>query len=880
MNAHFKMNSFAKKSLGVCVVLQLAVLALSAQKVMNLGSLPLWFEASPGPADVSSQFVAHGCDSEFLISSSGAEIVLRETGGKTVSTHMQFVGVNPSAGISGDAGLGGKINYLIGNDPARWQPGLAAFVRVRVEKIYPGINVVYYGNQQRLEYDFELAPGVKPEAIVIRFDGADKISVNDQGELVVKLDGREIIQHQPVAYQVSGNNRHAVQVGYKILDARTVAFSVGRYDSQLPLVIDPVLAYSTFFGGNNNDIAWAVALDTNDNSVYIAGQTLSTKITSTLPFATPGAFQTNFPGGRATGDAFVAKFNNSATNLIYCTYLGGSGADVAKALAVDAAGHAFVAGATLSTNFPVKNYVVYQNFNGSKIAGQFDPTVNLYPSDAFVSELETNGSSLIYSTYLGGESSDAALGLALDPDDNVYVTGYTYSTNFPVTSNALMPKFASVNNFYLGCNAFVAEIPAGGNTLNYSSYLGGTNVDVGYAIAFNNDYVAVAGSTCSSNFPAINSIQQYVSTNDYYNGSLLNGRTNNVNNNLQITPFVTDAFVTLFQANGTGLSPLYSTFLGGTNTDLAYGVAVDPSGNAYVVGGTTSTNFPSSTNGVALSSYVQTNTTGLFITNAFLTQIQWTGGHPYIGYSRTFGGFGNDVATGVALDAAGNVFIGGFTSSWTNYNATTGNLIGALSYTNTALGGNNNVNVFVTAFKSDFSGLLYSADFGSSSGDWGYGIAVDAADSVYVVGQTKSSTGSSIGFPVFNAWEPIPPDDNNGFLTKIWLAPPALPELTTTNTGTNLLVSWSAVPLAQINANTFYLETTTNLISGVLFTTNLVSTNVIISTSLIGATNWTIVKQKPFSTNEIVGGITNQTYTYTFDPTNQMRFFRLQSTNY
>ena len=870
MNARFKMNSFVKKFLGVGIVLQLAVWVLPAQTRMNLGSLPLWFETAQNGA-AATQFVARGRDSEITISADGVQFELRQSNQQVGSARMGFAGANRSAEISGGAELAAKINYFTGNDPARWQPGRDAFGQVRVTGIYPGINVVFYGNQQRLEYDFDLQPGARPETVAIRFTGVDEVAVNPQGELVVKLDGREIIQHQPVAYQAFGKVRHAIQVGYKVLDAHTVAFSVGDYDPRLPLVIDPVIAYSTFFGGNNNDTAWAVALGTNDNSVYIAGQTLSTKITSSLLLATPGAFQTSFQGGPSTGDAFVAKFHDLgtntdelsdlATNLIYCTYLGGSADDAAYALAVDANGHAFVAGSTSSTNFPIKNPIIYGNFNGSKIGGVFNALFKQFLSDAFVSELGTNGTNLVYSSYLGGESWEAAFGLALDPAGDAFVTGETFSTNFPVTANAYQHFFASSNNINVGCNAFVSEISTNGSngmTLSYSTYLGGTNQDVGHAISYNNGFLAVAGSTCSSNFPTFNSPTNLISGTNHFVGNELNRATNNINNNLTIGPVVNDAFVTLFQTTGTSLSaPLYSTFLGGTNDDSAYGVAVGPSGNVYVVGETTSTNFPSTTytNQVALPSYLQTNNANIFLTNAFLTQIVWDGTTPAIGYSQMFGGFGNDFAWGVALDTVGNIFIVGQATSYTNLLATTNNIIGSLTRTNANNDGSSDV--FITAVKADFSALLYAAYFGSSRDDFGYGIAVGADDSAYVVGQTLWTSGASVGFPVFNAWEPVAPDGNNGFLTKIWLTPPALPELTVSNSGTNVVVSWSASLLAQINTSTFNLQTTTNLVS----------------------TNWVVVTQNPFSTNEVIAGVTNQFYTYPFGRTNQMRFFRLHASN-
>jgi hypothetical protein len=861
-NARFKMNSFVKKSIGVLVLWQLAVLVWSAPATMNFGVLPLWFEARGGPAD--SQYVAHGRDSEFMISPAGAEMVLREAGGKTVSTRMQFVGGNPYAEMSGDKLAGGKINYLIGNDPTHWQADVPAFGQVQVDKIYPGINVVYYGNQQRLEYDFNLAAGANPEAVAIRFTGADSVKVNAQGDLVVKLDGREVIQHQPVAYQTAGGIRRAIQVGYKIRDDRTVGFAVGNYDSRLPLVIDPVLGYATFFGGNGGTVAWKVALGTNDNSVYITGSTLSTKISNSLGFATPGAFQSSFQGGTADGDAFVAKFN-SVGGLVYCTYLGGSVDDAAYAIAVDSEGHAFVAGATDSANFPVKNAVVGVNFNGSKITTT--PTRGYYPSSAFVSELQTDGGSLIYSTYLGGSTFSVAFGIALDAADDAFVTGETFCNNYPVTTNAFQSQFASTYDLSLGCNAFVTEVAPGGNTLKYSTYLGGTNQDIAYGISFNNGYLAVAGWTCSSNFPTTNWIGNYTNSyNQSSNGQLLNGQASgNINNTLQLAPYVYDAFVTLFQTSGANVVPLYSTFLGGTNEDMANAVAVDASGTVFVVGGTSSINFPNSTN--LLSSYVLTNTlSAIFVTNTFLTQIKWNGTNPTIGFSQVFGGLGNDIGYGVALDAAENVFIAGSASSVTNYNANPENLIGSLSWTNS--GG---YDAFVTAFKSDFSGLLYSADFGSSYDDSAYGIAVDSQDSVYVAGRTYWTPRATIAFPVFNAWESSPPGSTNAFLAKIWLGP----QLTAMSSGTNLLVSWPAQPQAQIGTNTFYLEAATNLLSMVV-TTNLIppippatQTNELVITNWVAAPDWTPVPQLPTTT-------TNGVTTFIINPTGPDQFFRME----
>ena len=820
------MKLSAKKIIGTGFTLGLALLSLGAHGAAQFGNLPLWFEAG-----TPSRFTARAGDSEFVISSTGAEFTLAKNGGAAAGGRLQFAGANAAARISGDQPLAGKINYLVGSNPNQWQVNVPTFARVRVENIYPGVNLVYYGSRQKLEYDFDLAAGINPSVIQLHFDGAEKISLNPQGELVIRFSSGEIIQHAPVAYQILRGARQEIAAGYTILDAHTAAFNLGNYNRSEPLVIDPVLNFSTYYGGNNGDTGWAIAVNPADGSIYVAGQTFSTQFSNRVPFSTSGAYQTNYAGGSQAGDAFVARFDHSGTNLIYATYLGGSGDDAGYAIAVDVAGNAYVAGATTSVNFPVTNSIP-----GGNHIGPADPNSHQQLTDAFVTELNPGGSNLVYSTYIGGNSSDGAFGITLDPAGDAFITGFTYSTNFPVTPNAFQPHLMCLYTFSVNFNAFVSEIAAGGNTLNYSTYLGGTNIDLGKAIAFNNNRLFVAGYTSSTNFPATNFISQYliatnrvgtnavVSTN-FFSGQHLNGLTNSV-----VGPY--DAFVTAFSVSGAGtnVSLLYSTFLGGNNNDTATGIAADAAGDAYVTGATISTNFPSE--GFGLPSFVRTNGYYFYgVTNSFLTQVKWDGTNPSIGYSTMFGQQGGDVAYGVTLDAAGNVYVVGAATS-TNFPTTGANLIGSLTPTNAGLS-----DVFVTAFAADFSALLYSAYLGGSGNDVGYGIAIDPAGNADIVGQTFS-----VNFPTFAARQTSLNGPSDMFLAQI--GPLTAPVLTAALSGPNVLVYWP--PAGQATTNFLGLQTSTNLLN----------------------TNWVFTTQSPT--------LTNGAYFYTFPPTNPAQFFRLK----
>jgi len=769
--------------------LALGLLALSApaaQPAVVPANLPLFFEAG-GQAINPEQFIAHGHDCQFLISPTETQIVLRKTAGTVAAMRMQFAGASALAQISGDIELPGKINYLTGDDPAQWHTGVATFAKVRVGELYPGVNLVYYGNQQQLEYDFTIAPGAKPDAIAIHFDGVDKITVNAKGELILTLGDAEIRQPKPVIYQMVGGTRHEISGGYRLVDARTVAFAVGQYDRTLPLVIDPILSYSTYFGGTAGDTAWAVALDTN-GCIYITGETFSKQ------FATTNAFQTNYQGGTYAGDAFVAKFDNLGTNLFYLTYLGGSGNDRATAIAVDNSGNAYVAGYTDSPNFPTNN-ALYKN-----ISGTLNQHLGFYPVDAFVAEINTNGSQLVFSTYLGGSQEDGANGIAVDSSNNVYVTGFTYSTNFPVTNaihyrlagrtNTVLDHLACTNSVYYNANAFIAKIGPGGTNLVYSSYFGGNNFDVGEGIVVDSsNFVYVTGFTASTNFPNTNSFQKY-----------LNSSTN------QTSAY--DAFVAKFDSTGTNL--LYSTFLGGTNNDVAHSIAVDNQGAAYVAGWTTSTNFPNTNSISSLPNGLVNSQYAYLVTNVFLTKITNGTGTNYAGIacSTLFGGTNIDIGYGVAV-AAGCVFVTGSTSS-TNFPVF--NVPGFLRTTNS--GGND---AFVAAFDLNTFSPIYSTFLGGASDDFGYGIVADPLGNAYVVGQTLSTN-----FPALNARQTTLNGTNDAFLAKIILTvqPPQIttqPTNQTVGVGTPVTIAAAATGTAPLSYQWQVAGTNlvwTNLVNG------------------------------------------------------------------
>ena len=654
-----------------------AALAVSmpARADDGYGRLPLAFEANEGQADNRVQFLARGSGFGLFLTSGDAVLVLRRPGADDTSLRMTLVGARSDVhGIGRDA-LPGRSHYLIGNDATKWRTNITTYARVEYADIYPGINLSYYGAQRSLEYDFVVAPGADPLRIVLAFDGSNRVEIDRAGQLILHTPSGVVVSRAPVLYQDIDGVRRSVDGGYHRRRDGRIVFRVGKYDRRRPLVIDPVLGYSTYLGGSGAESAHAVAVDANGNA-YVTGMTTS------VDFPVSGtAFQT-VSGGAVSlggGDAFVAKIGPAGTSLQFATYLGGSGDDIGRAIAVDASGNVYVGGSTSSNDFPATQNALQDVLGGS--------------SDAFVTVLNSTGSSLEYSTYLGGSAADDAYGLALDAAGNIYVAGSTASGNFP-TLNPFQSTLRAL------ANGFVTKLDpsqTGAASLVYSTYLGGTGSETGFGIAVDaSNRAYVTGSTVSSDFPVTTGAFQTT-----FGGAR-------------------DVFVTELDSTGSAL--VYSTYIGGTATDEGHAIAVDGSG-VYVAGFAASTDFPT-TNGYQ-------STKGGFA-DAFVLKLDPTKtGSAGLVYSTFLGGNDDDYGLGLAVDATGSVYVAGYTWS-TNFptkNAIQSSLTGSTA-------------AFVAKLDPASGGvasLVYSTYLGGSSFDFGSAVAADAAGNAYVVGETDST---------------------------------------------------------------------------------------------------------------------------------------------
>jgi uncharacterized protein (TIGR03437 family) len=731
----------------------------SAQRIISArevyGKLPLSFEAQVD----SSRFVARGHGYNVAVTATEVElrltkpadaiphVISNREAGRSANIKMRLVNANPAPRIEALQALDGRISYLIGNDAKAWRTGVRAYAKLKHEAIYPGVDLVLYGNGRQMEYDFVIAPGADPRQIKLTFDGAEKIKLDGNGDLLLDTALGQLRQHRPAIYQQVGEERRAIEGQYVIPNPKsqitnskseiqnsTIGFKVGAYDPSLPLVIDPVLVYSTFLGSSSeNDIGTGIAVDAAGN-IYVTG------FTDAPDFPTERALRKDFTTSGDCGDgfcpdAFVVKLNPSGSGFIYATYLGGDGSDTASSIAVDAAGNAYVTGTTLSANFPTAN-PFQQSLRGF---------------DAFVAKLSADGSSLIYSTYFGGSALESGTGIAVDAAGSAYITGTTIgSTDLP-TANAFQPA-PSGGSCEIGAtipcaDAFVAKFNAAGNGLIYSTYLGGGRFEMAAGIAVDAAGQAlVTGSTSSNNFPTHNALQS-----GFAGGTC------------EIPDICFDAFVTKLSADGKSL--VFSTFLGGKSNDepwdIGMGVATDAAGNSYVTGTTFSRDFP-------LKNALRVQ---LGLLDAFVTKFDPAGAVVYSTYLggddaenlfniqyTIFSFIGQKYSSNlIAADTKGNVYVIGSTESAD---------FPTLDPTQPQLGGGNCdgpicSDAFIT--KLSPTGTLLSSTFlGGNQQEIGLGIAVDAAGNIYATGQTASPN-----FPLANPKQAAIKGAGDLFIIKI-----------------------------------------------------------------------------------------------------------------
>jgi Beta-propeller repeat len=826
MNSSVKYIGFTALSVAVAGIVLAARAAAdnSALQLTAFSSAPLCFEARSSGVDGSAGFIARGVECSVLIAPDGADIILGKAADETIphqpksarAVRLQLVGANPQAQLSGLDRMAATANYFIGSDSSTWRSGLPLFGRVQVSDVYPGAQLVYYANQSaQLEYDFVLQPDSHPEQIRFRVEGADEVWVDKAGNLVLKIDGQEICQHPPEVYQERGGARTPVTASYHLNQDGTVGFSLADFDRSQPLVIDPVLDFLSYIGGKGLTIGWGIAL-TNGN-IYVAGETLSKNVLTILgitnvivPTNSDGQVFFNFTNlqGRVGGfgDAFIASYTTNGL-LNYFSYLGGRQADGALGIAAAGDGSVWITGFTDSRDFPITNGILSTNSLFSTLSGPTNNARAIPAADAFIAHVSAGGTNLLFSTYFGGNSIDEGTGIALDANNNVFVTGLSSSTtNFPVTANA----FQSITKGSF--DAYVAEfVPnptpdfTNGYTTTYSTLFGGTNLDYGLGIAVDSsDNIWVSGITFSTNLFITNweelagdfatNLPNGIETNHVFNG--LNSQTNRPHRS---TGFHSDGFVTEFSTNG---AVLFSTFLGGSNDDAAVRLAIDPQNNVYVVGYTLSRNFPTNigtglifTNIISDTNDFPNGTTNVFInrttnfvSHAFVTKlIPGTNSPDYvIGASTAFGGDRADRATSITLDGSGNVYVIGSAGS-TNFFATNVAILtntvpastninkhGVITnfagmgfvtnnFTFTDLTSTNftrrdrrspgNTNdIFIAVLSPDLSHYLESIILGGPGDNEPNGIAVEQDGSaVYFVGATTSKTN----FATPNAVQPV-----------------------------------------------------------------------------------------------------------------------------
>jgi Beta-propeller repeat/Domain of unknown function DUF11 len=694
----------------------------SAQSVLS--NLPVSFEANQGQAASDVKFLARGNGYGLFLTPESAVLDIRSHG----QVRMQLANANPVPEVTGNNPLPGKTNYLVGKDPRNWHQNVPTFARVRYSDVYPGIDLVYYGKQGRLEYDFEVAPNANPSQVGLQFHGAENLALSPGGDLLLSNDGSGLRFRAPRLYQTIGNEQRPVQGRFVIRDNKEVGFAVGAYDRTRALVIDPVLVYSSYLGGAGAESSARIAVDSSSN-IYVAVATTSTDATLNGSSVVSAA-----KGG---GDILIRKIDSGGTTIVFQTYLGGTGLDTPAGIVVDSGFDVIVAGTTNSTDFPTLN-----GYQDSITSG----------SHTFVTSLNPAGQTVLYSTFIAGNGTDTAQGLALDSKNKAYVIGTSSSTDLLTTANAFQPASLATNKFFV---AKVDPATTGTDSVPYLTYFGGGNpsngVVEGGGIAVDaNGNVYITGGTNFTN-TATNATTDFPILNAFKN--CLNAPA--ATTSCAIGSTQKDAFVAkLNPANAVGDQLQYSTYVGGAGEDVANGIALDSSTIAYITGTTASTEviaqsgipFQASPGGgndaflAKLSSFTPSTTS---TTTTTVTQLYFT----YIG------GSGDDRGLAVGVDTAQGARVTGSTTS--------GNL--PLQHSiNTYAGG---TDAFVARIDTTATTALalghYLTYLGGTGNDEGTSIAVDPRGSAYVAGDTTSAN-----FPVVGSTAALT-GASDAFVTKV-----------------------------------------------------------------------------------------------------------------
>lgn len=665
----------------------------------KLTKLPLSFEANLGQADSQTQFLSRVPGMTLRVKPGEMTVTLNSIGkggqgkSQTAAVSMKLVNANRDGALVGEMEQPGKSNYLVGKNPKHWKTNIAHFARVRQAGVYPGIDLVYHGDHSSLEYDFVVAPGGDPAHIRLEFTGVTAVTVSDNGELRLKFTSGELIQRRPVVYQEIDGVRRVIESGYQKVGRRNVIFRLAAYDSSKPLVIDPVVAYATYLGGVGADYASGVAVD-NAGIAYITGHTSSTDFPTT-----PGALKQT----TASDIAFVAKIDTVNNALVYSTYLGGGLQDSASDIAIDSFGNAYIVGSTQSIDFPI--------VDGFQIDHSAVTSLQGGQSDAFIAKLNSTGTALLYSSYLGGNANDFGNSIAIDSSGVAVIVGNTFSSDFPTFNAAQPAKGDTAGNFT--SDAFVAKIDTINKTRSYVTYFGGARNDAGNDVTVDSSgNVYLTGNSNSDEIPTPGAFQT-------------------------IPLGAMSAYVAKLGASGVRI---YSTFVASPSVSSGSSIAVDATGNAVVVGRSNSP-LPG---GLMLPQGASSNFffEGLFVAKvnaqgSALVQSAWIPN-------------AQDVQ-GMALAPDGAVYVTGLSTA-----------SGILVTPSETLPAGNRYVIKINATATGI-GFGYNSGIGDSIQPFTNALAIDGARNVYVTGQTLST-----GIPITaGAIQTSPNGNTDTFLLKL-----------------------------------------------------------------------------------------------------------------